>query len=144
MNLIPLSPTGAIAVFTDGSANSQDRSGGWAWVAIDGFGGIETDCGAHKDTTNNQMELCAPAKALEELLKSFGPRTILVFSDSQYMIKGITDRTRKRNRNVSWWNRLDRAVDAHQCVEFEHVKGHTGNEFNEMADKLAVLARKAG
>lgn len=137
-----LDPSEGIAVFTDGSANHLDRNGGWAWVALDAFEGMETDSGFQEQTTNNQMELCAPAKALLTLHEEFGPIDVLVCSDSQYMILGITQRTRKRNKNRRWWDTLDVAVDAHRIVRFEHVKGHSGHQYNDMADELAGLARQ--
>jgi ribonuclease HI len=132
-----------IAVFTDGSANSRDRSGGWAWVALDAFEGVMSDSGGFTDTTISRMELMAPAMALRSLnVELGGPCDILVYSDSEYVVLGMNNKARKRNKNVDLWNYLEGAVELHNYVEFQHIKGHAGHEFNELADDLAGAARK--
>jgi ribonuclease HI len=138
-----LDPSKGVAVFTDGSSNWKDRSGGWAWIALDAFDGLESDSGARSNTTNNQMELAAPAEALEALHEAYGPIEVLVHSDSEYVVLGITHRARKRNVNKTEWKRLDEAVDTHSFVRFEHVKGHAENEYNNLVDRMAVTARKS-
>lgn len=139
-----LEVTDGVAVFTDGSANYKDKSGGWAWIAVDALDGIKKASGHHGDTTVNQMELTAPSEGLEYLHDAYGPLDVIVYSDSEYVVKGATDRQRKRRVNQEFWKRLDAAVDSHKYVEFIHVKGHSDQLFNEMADELAGNARKAG
>jgi ribonuclease HI len=139
-----LDPSEGLAVFTDGSASNRDKSGGWGWVALDAFEGIHTDSGFRAGTTNNQMELAAPTKALETLYAEYGACDVLIYSDSLYVVLGATDRTRKRNTNKGWWRGLDAAVDAHNIVQFHHVKGHADHLYNEMADDLAGKARREG
>ncbi len=139
-----LNPKHGIAVFTDGSAHAKDRSGGWAWIAIDAFDGIQTDSGYRSDTTIGQMELEAVAQALNTLAEEYQAQTVLVHCDSEYVVLGCKDRTRKRNKNHKWWKRVDTGINRHHYVEFEHIYGHRGHEFNEKADELAGLARKKG
>lgn len=139
-----LDPTDGIAVYTDGSSYYKDRSGGWSWVALDAYGAQESMAGYVPDTTNNQMELYAPAHCLNWIFDQHGSCEVLIHSDSQYVILGITDRSRKRKANVNWWASLDEAVDQHQYVEWQHVRGHSGNFYNELADRLASEARKEG
>jgi ribonuclease HI len=124
-------------VYTDGSCYAADRIGSYAWVVIDGEGNEELQGSAVADTTISRMELMGAIRALEWILDSFGPSYILLYSDSEYVVKGITDRSRKRNKNVDLWLWLDEMVDAHEHVEFEHCRGHVGNYYNEMVDKLA-------
>jgi ribonuclease HI len=128
-------------LFTDGS--SKDRSGGWAWVAIDAYDGECFDIGGDSDTTNNRMEMMAWIEGLRAVHEAFGPCSIIVASDSQYVGFGAMDRTRKRNLNVDLWLELDEEIDKHLYVEFRHVKGHAGDYFNEKVDKLAGEARLA-
>lgn len=137
-----MNPEHGIAVFTDGSSNTKDGTGGWAWIALDTLGNRIEGSGRCIDTTNNQMELNAPTMALISLREKVGPADVLVYSDSQYVVLGATDITRKRNKNISWWKSLDRAIEDHNYVRFEHIKGHIGNKYNEQADKLAGNARK--
>ncbi len=133
-----------ISIFTDGSSNYKDGSGGWAFVAIDSYDGEEVGSGHASDTTNNRMEQTAWAKGLSYLFETLGPCDVLVYSDSQYVGLGAMDRTRKRKRNRDLWNEIDKAIDQHSSVEFVWVKGHDGSHYNQQADGLAVKARKAG
>lgn len=137
-----LDPKHGIALFTDGSAYRRNKSGGWAWVALDAFRGTHVDAGYVHDVTNNQMELYAPTTGLMTLYVAFGSIEVLVYSDSEYVVLGSTDRTRARRKNVDWWQDLDNAVDLHTHVQFLHVKGHSSNPHNNRADKLAGQARK--
>jgi ribonuclease HI len=139
-----LNPSEGVAIFTDGSSSHLDRTGGWAWVALDAFEGIHANSGAVSDTTNNRMELEAVIQGLTTVWTLFDPEQVLVYSDSEYVVMGSIDRTRKRNKNRDLWKRLDEAVDRLPHVQFEHVKGHSGQEWNELADDLAGKARKRG
>jgi ribonuclease HI len=130
-------------IFTDGSSNVKDRSGGWAWVAIDAYDGECFDMGGDRDTTNNRMEMVAWIKGLHALHEAFGPSTVVVSSDSQYVGYGAMNRARKRNLNVDLWLELDEEIDKHLYVEFRHVKGHRDDHYNNLADRLAGEARHA-
>lgn len=96
------------------------------------------------DTTISRMELSGPIVALDMILMMCGPSVILLYSDSQYVTMGATDRSRQRKKNVDLWNKLDWLVDQHELVAFEHVKGHDGDHYNEMCDELAGQLRKEG
>lgn len=139
-----LDPQEGIAVFTDGSANYRDKSGGWGWVALDAFEGIHSCSGYWSNTTISQMELYAPTHALNALYDAFGALEVLVYSDSEYVVLGCKNKGRKRNKNREWWSGLDEAIDNHSYVQFEHVRGHNDNLYNEMADQLAGCARREG
>jgi len=131
-------------LFTDGSADSRDRSGGWAWVAIDAFIGEHFAMGGDRDTTNNRMEMTAWIEGLSTLYEAFGPCHIIVASDSEYVGLGAMDRViRKRRTNLDLWVAIDAAVDLHWYVEYMYIRGHRGDPYNELADKLAGEARIA-
>jgi ribonuclease HI len=108
--------------------------------------------GASKDTTNNRMELCAAVAALEMLCKlKVSPQTVVLFTDSQYVQKGMSEwiagwkRNGWRNadkapvKNQDLWQRLDELASRFN-IRWEWVKGHDGNEYNERCDKLAQKA----
>lgn len=137
-----LNPSQGIAVFTDGSAYTKDRSGGWAWVALDAFEGVHTASGSASDTTISRMELQAATEALVALHEALGPQEVLIYSDSEYVVLGCQDKSRKRLKNVDRWDALDEVINLHTEVTFEHVKGHSDSVYNEMADELAGKARK--
>ena len=82
------------------------------------------------------------------------PRDVRFVSDSQYLIKGMTDwinswknRNWKRKsgkiENLSLWQDLDRIVTNHQ-IDWEWVRGHDGHSQNEYVDHLATTAAKTG
>jgi ribonuclease HI len=101
--------------------------------------------GGEPATTNNRMELTAVIRALEALAP--GSR-VRVYTDSQYVQKGITEwihdwkrrgwRTagRKAVKNVDLWMRLDELARGHEA-EWHWVRGHAGHPENERADALA-------
>jgi ribonuclease HI len=146
----PLNPEHGIAVFTDGSATTSDKHGGWAWVAIDAFDGIHYESGFCRCVTNNQMELHAIGQAIHSLQYyleeegGYDPQQydLLVYSDSEYAVLGLKDKTRKRNKNTDYWKGAEQYIGNWRSVTFEHVKGHNGSKYNELADKMAGEARK--
>ena len=97
------------------------------------------------------MELMAVIKGLEALTR---PSIIELFSDSQYVLKGMEEwvkqwkargwRTaaKKPVKNVELWKRLDELQQTHE-VNFHWIRGHAGHPENERADQLAVAAREA-
>ncbi len=139
-----LNPEDGIALYTDGSANSHDKSGGWAWVAVDAHGKVAMASGYRSGTTNNQMELHAVAEGLRAIGYALGSVDVLVYSDSQYVVLGSRDRSRGRYKNLDFWRNVDAAADDHSYIEWLHVKGHSTSFYNGLADKLAGQARREG
>jgi ribonuclease HI len=133
-----------VDIFTDGACRGNPGPGGWG--AILRAEGKEKELwGGEAATTNNRMELTAVIRALEALKR---PSRLRVFTDSQYVQKGISEWVHgwKRNgwrtadkkpvKNVDLWQRLDAALKAHE-VRWHWVKGHAGHPENERADRLA-------
>jgi ribonuclease HI len=101
--------------------------------------------GGDPATTNNRMELTAVIEALTALKR---PSRIVLHTDSQYVMKGITEwirgwkakgwRTAAREpvKNVDLWMRLD-ALCAQHVIKWVWVRGHSGHNGNERADLLA-------
>ena len=138
-------PEGGLVVSTDGSAlGNPNGPMGWAWADHAGGG---NDAGGAGNGTNQIGELCAVLQAIRSHPGS-GPLTIE--SDSQYAIKCSTVWLRGWKRN-GWRNArkqpvknafLIRAIDSEIItrrgpVRFRWVKGHAGNDFNELVDALA-------
>ncbi|MGE5153351.1 MAG: ribonuclease HI [Bdellovibrio bacteriovorus] len=133
-----------VQAFTDGACKGNPGPGGWG--ALLRWGEVERElCGGERQTTNNRMELMAVIAALESLKR---PICIEITTDSQYVKRGVTEWMSrwKRNgwqtadkqpvKNRDLWERLDRALAAHQ-VCWHWVKGHAGHPENERADRLA-------
>ena len=101
--------------------------------------------GGEAMTTNNRMELMAAIQALEALTK---PCAVQLNSDSSYVLKGITEwvgnwkqrgwktASKQPVKNEDLWRRLDAAISQHQ-IQWQWVKGHSGDTGNDRADQLA-------
>ena len=146
----------SLRIYTDGGCSGNPGPGGWAYVMVQqtfqGEQVIAKDKGSEKDTTNNRMELTAVIMALRALKTMTNvPRQAAVLTDSQYVQKGITDwiRNWKRNawrtadkkpvKNQDLWMELDSLANEFP-LKWEWVKGHAGNEYNEMCDAMTQEA----
>lgn len=142
-----------IVVHTDGACSGNPGDGGYGAILefTDRTGQLHRRelSEGYRDTTNNRMELLAVIAALEALQE---PCAVEVYSDSSYVIKGITEwlpgwvragwRTaaKKPVKNQDLWQRFMKAAQPHQ-IQLHWVKGHADNPGNNRADELAVAAR---
>jgi ribonuclease HI len=132
-------PDNTLHAYTDGACRGNPGPGGWGVLLM--YRGIERKlCGGEAHTTNNRMELMAAIIALETLKR---PCDVVLFSDSQYVLRGITEwihgwkaKEWRSVKNVDLWLRLDAARARHR-VDWRWVRGHNGNPGNEKADALA-------
>lgn len=136
-----------IIVYTDGGCWPNPGVGGWGVVIQHQDGRTVEHHGGEKYTTNNRMELTGPIVALELLPRD---ASIVVMSDSRYVIDGITEwiaewkrRGWRNSRDMpvksrDLWERLDAARNDRK-VSFAWIKGHAGNVGNERADELSKL-----
>ena len=135
---------GVVEIYSDGACRGNPGPGGWG--AILRFNGTEKELfGGEAATTNNKMELTAVIRALEALTR---PSKVHVYTDSQYVQKGIKEWIHgwKRNgwktaakepvKNKELWIELDALRGKHE-IEWHWVKGHAGHPENERADALA-------
>jgi len=129
-------------VYTDGSASIKHRTGGWAYICLDEYKGIIQNSGGEGNTTIGRMELTAPIQALWYLCYNTKVKEVLILSDSRYVVDGFNDSTRARNANKDLWISLDEIAAHFELVTMEHVHGHQQDHFNDIADALAVQARK--
>lgn len=132
-----------IEIYTDGACSGNPGPGGWG--AVLHWNGHEKEIsGGEAKTTNNRMEMMAAIRALETLKK---PCTATLYTDSQYLQKGVTEWLAgwkakgwpKRIKNQDLWKELDELLQKHD-VTFHWVRGHAGHPENERADKLATDA----
>jgi ribonuclease HI len=134
----------AVELYADGACKGNPGPGGWGVLLRDG-GGEKEMCGGEALTTNNRMELAA---VIEGLLSLPHHSKVRVYTDSQYVQKGITEwihawkrrgwltSDKKPVKNADLWRRLDEAARMHD-VAWHWVKGHAGHPENERADALA-------
>ena len=136
-----------VYIFTDGACSGNPGPGGWG--AVLRYNSVEKEMsGSDPETTNNRMELTACIEALKQLKE---PCEVVLTTDSQYVVNGITNgwaASWKRNGwrkgdkkpalNPELWDALLTLCEKHK-VTFSWIKGHAGHEENERCDRLAVL-----
>lgn len=139
--------TDKIVIYTDGACRGNPGPGGWGVIIIEN--NIETELSGKEDnTTNNIMEMTAAIKALEYFNIK---QNIVLYTDSNYLKLGITSwvyKWKKNNwinskkekvKNKTYWIILDKLNTLHN-IEWKWVKAHSGDIYNERADKLATAA----
>ena len=133
-----------IKIYTDGSCIGNPGKGGWAAIII--INNKKTQMkGSQENTTNNQMELLAPIKALNKIPRD---SKIQIFTDSKYVKSGITEwiHNWKKNgwktankqsvKNKELWTELDLLTEKFE-IKWSWVKGHSTDKLNNEVDLLA-------
>ena len=135
-----------VHIYTDGACSGNPGKGGWAAVLI--YNGVEKElCAGVENTTNNRMELSAVIYALKALKE---PCEVILTTDSKYVCDAVrkgwvfswkNNNWKKADKkpalNVDLWEQLLPLLEVHK-VTFDWVKGHNGNPYNELCDRLAV------
>jgi ribonuclease HI len=133
-----------VVIYTDGACRGNPGPGGWGAV-LQFKDKTREIYGGEQQTTNNRMELMAAIMALETLSRAC---KVKLNTDSKYVLQGITEwmtnwkargwktAAKKPVKNEDLWRRLDSAIERHE-IQWQWVKGHSGNAGNEFADSLA-------
>jgi len=135
------------SIYTDGACSGNPGPGGWGVVVYFVDGSIYEIGGAEAQTTNNRMELEAAIAALKFLVTTGQKEPITLYTDSEYVKKGITQWV-KGWKNKDWktslgkpvlnqdlWQTLDQINSA--SIDWQYVRGHAGNVGNERCDQIA-------
>jgi len=137
-----------VTIYTDGGCRPNPGPGGWGAVLLFPEREPVELSGAEEETTNNRMELTAAIEALRALPS---PHRVRLVTDSEYVKKGITEwlegwkrrgwltASKKPVRNRDLWMALDAELARHR-VTWEWTRGHSGDRYNELADRLASRA----
>lgn len=126
-----------IKIYCDGAYSSLRDQGGWAFVVIVDDVKVKSDFFPVYSTTNNRMEIQAAIEACN-WAKEHKITEFSLYTDSMYVI-GTMTLNYKRGKNTDLWPLLDQAVEG-LLINWVHVKGHTGDKYNELCDALAVTA----
>lgn len=132
-----------IKIYTDGSWDSKTKYGGWGFYLYIG-NKCKEGSGYSPKTTSIKMELVAIYEALlalETLPKEYTDKPILIHTDSMYCVNSLTGEA--GTANIQMITRCKELIDKYNC-EIKHVKGHSGDMYNEYVDRLAVMARYRG
>lgn len=140
-----------IHFFTDGACSGNPGPGGWGVLIKHEQHTIELS-GAESYTTNNRMELWAVIQALSWRLQGPINTPATIVSDSQYVIRGITEwihgwlrngwktSGKKPVENQDLWEQLWCLVKEDNLIQWQWVRGHSQHPENEHADRLARTA----
>ncbi len=137
-----------ITIYTDGASRGNPGPGGWGGIITSDDKIVETG-GSEAHTTNNRMELTAAIRSLEFAINNFQFSDVLINTDSEYVMKGITiwihkwqkkgwkTAGRKPVLNQDLWQELLRVTEDKK-IEWKYVAGHAGVPLNERADEIAT------
>ena len=137
-------------IYTDGACSGNPGPGGWAAIILENDQVEDMISGNEKNTTNNQMELMAPIKAIQKFKKK---SEISIFTDSTYVKEGITvwikkwekngwkTASKKPVKNKELWKKL-KILSLKHNIKWNWVKGHAQDKYNNLADDLAQRAIK--
>ncbi len=136
--------TPTVEIFCDGACSGNPGPGGYGAI-LRYSGHVKELKGGAKNTTNNRMEMTAAIEALRQLTR---PCQVLITTDSQYLVKGMTEwiagwqrkgwRNSKKEPvvNQDLWEQLLTVTKPHS-VQWKWVRGHAGHVENERCDQLA-------
>lgn len=142
-------PPGLVELYSDGSGTASGPGG---YGVVLRYGDLEKELsGFEPAATSQRMELIAAIRGLEALNN---PRTVRVFSDSQYLVRGMSEwlqgwirngrlDTPDALANQDLWKQLAAQAEKHQ-ISWQWVRGHSGHAFNERCDRLAKRAVDEG
>lgn len=140
-----------IEIYTDGSSLGNPGPGGYGVVVVENSKVIREFGGYEKDTTNNRMELTGAIEALEYINKNHKGDDITIYTDSAYVLGGVTTwihgwekngwktANKKSVLNQDLWQALITLVRVFEGdLKWGKVKGHDGHVHNERADEIAT------
>lgn len=151
-----------VELYTDGACSQNGTwKGGWGVVVVDNEENvIHTFSDSAENTTNNAMELSAFQRALAFChIHDKDYNEFIIYSDSAYILNCFSQKWYLNWRKNGWRNAKKEPVANKELWEsilwfydellseginltLVKVKGHSGNKYNELADKLAVEASK--
>ena len=141
-------------IYTDGACSGNPGPGGWGTVLYLADGSIHEMGGGARQTTNNRMEMQAAIAGLTWLRDSGQTQPLAIYTDSEYVLKGITqwiagwkrrgwvNSAKKPVLNRDLWEQLDQlTTEVNQTLDrplqWVYVRGHSGNVGNERCDTIA-------
>ena len=138
-----------IEIYVDGSCIKNNK-GGFGVVVTENNNILTTYSERFEDITNNQMELKAILWAMHYIIDNNITDKVIIYSDSQYAISSFRDWAPTWERK-GWIRAKGEPVLNLELVQegykllgdygniiLKKVKGHSGVEFNELADMLAT------
>lgn len=140
-----------LEVYTDGSATTNDKPGGWAYVIVANGTKYSEGSGHMERASNNDAELEAAIQGLraakelsQEPVKEEDaniPIEVTLVSDSQLILGWANGSYKFRQADKMDKYKTVQLYVANMGVKTRWVEGHSGEEHNERCDELANKAR---
>lgn len=136
-------------IYTDGACHPNPGKGGWGYVVTKDLEVIRQHSGQELETTNNRMEFTAVIMAI--LSFDVVGLKLLIVTDSRLLMntgnqwmarwkkRGWLTANKRPCKNLDLLMKMDELLNIHQ-VKFRWIKGHSGDKFNNLADRLAKNA----
>ena len=138
-----------VTIYTDGGCRNNPGVGSWAFIVVVGDSVVYEESFYEMATTNNRMEMMAIIQALKWLRENLPESDATIYSDSMYCVNGYNSwvnkwikndwhkdkQKTKRVLNSDLWKELYTLKLEREAI-VSHVKGHSGNIYNERADEL--------
>lgn len=129
-----LGDSSTLEIYTDGS--SKDGLGSWSYVVSQSGKSIAENSGCVRHGNSNVMEFQA---AIEALSTAPANSKVKLFSDSRILVDAMKFREGP-NTYQTQIDTLLRLSQKHK-IQWQWIKAHNGNKFNERCDELCILAR---
>ena len=150
-----MSGTNSFSLYVDGSCSGNgdaENFGGMGVVVVKEGKAVKKYSIPATNTTNNRMEMSAIIYAINiaKILNKVEKREIIIYSDSAYcvqtinqwmyswVVKGWKKADKKTPENLDLIKELYELMKFERAIKVQKIKGHNGDEFNEMADQLAT------
>ena len=143
-------PSDVISLYTDGACSGNPGKGGYGYAVLVNDALCLKGSGGLLATTNNQMELTSVIEGLKVIPQGY---SVVIYSDSAYVVNAFKKdwiSSWKRNNwiksdgkpvaNRELWEALLELISLRPSIQFAWVKGHAGNKYNDLCDRLAVSA----
>lgn len=138
-----------VEIYTDGGCSGNPGKGAWAFVIVDQErrAVLVAQSGLNPQTTNNRMELQAVIEALLTIRQFTTDGSLPLYTDSQYVQKGITvwihtwmqnnwrSKNKKAIKNVDLWQRLYQAQQE-LTIQWCWLRGHAENYYNNYCHNM--------
>ena len=145
-----------IEIFSDGSATSEGKPGGYGWVMVCDGVKVDQGSGYMESASNNDAELQAAVQGLAAVFRhihkpievlgnlevtEIAPPEVTLVSDSRLVLGWANGSYRfKQLDKIDKYNNLQKLIKL-MNVQTRWVRGHAGDPNNELCDKLANAAR---
>ena len=135
-----------LEIYTDGACSGNPGPGGFGVVVVQDNKIVNCFARSAEKTTNNREEM----KAIIWAYGNYGQLNPIVFSDSAYSVntftnwmwgwkaKGWVKSNNRPPENLDLIKCYEEIYNIHGKLNIQHIKGHAGILYNEIADQLAT------